>query len=59
MKTQFKVFLCDTCGFSKEMPGVCPFCEKVLTAYGREEQREYQASLEEAMRMFSEYKWYV
>ena len=55
----FHMYLCDGCGFSREKPGVCPFCQVPLTVYDKEDQREYQVDMEEAMRAMSEYKWYV
>jgi len=55
----FYMYLCDTCGFSREKPGKCPHCELPLTGYSKEAQAEYQIDMEEAMRTMSEYKWYV
>lgn len=53
------MYLCDTCGFSREKPGICPHCEMPLTAYTKEAQSEYQVNTEEAMRSMSDYKWYI
>ncbi len=53
------MYMCDTCGFSKDRPDRCPNCEIVLTMYTKDTQDEYQVDMEEAMRMMSEYKWYV
>ena len=55
----FYMYLCDVCGFSREVPGYCPHCDMPLTEYSKETQREYQVNLEDAMRSMSEYKWYV
>lgn len=55
----FYMFMCDGCGFAREKPGVCPYCQMPLTIYSKEDQREYQVNFEEAMRNMSEYKWYV
>jgi len=53
------MFMCDTCGFAREKPGMCPFCQVVLTSYTKEEEREYQVNMEEAMRSMSSLKWYL
>lgn len=55
----FYMFMCDTCGFSKEKAGICPYCQIPMTIYSKEEQKEYQVDMEDAMRSMSEYKWYV
>jgi hypothetical protein len=55
----FHMYLCDVCGYSREKPGLCPSCRMPLTQYTKEEQREYQVDMEDAMRSMSEYKWYV
>jgi len=55
----FYMYLCDSCGFSREKPGICPYCQAPLTAYGKEDQAEYQVDMEEAMRSQSMFKWYV
>lgn len=51
--------MCDSCGFAKEKPGLCRYCQIPLTIYSKESQNEYQVNFEEAMRGMSEYKWYV
>lgn len=53
------MYMCDSCGFSREKPGVCPYCQIPLTVYSKEVQAEYQVDMEEAMRAMSDYKWYV
>jgi hypothetical protein len=55
----FHMYLCDGCGFSREKPGICPYCQVPLTVYGKEDQAEYQVDMEEAMRSQSMLKWYV
>lgn len=55
----FYMYLCDTCGFSRDKPGVCPSCQNLLTEYSKESQYEYQTDMEEAMRSQSLQKWYV
>ena len=55
----FHMYLCDGCGFSREKPGICPYCQAPLTVYGKEDQAEYQVDMEEAMRSQSLLKWYV
>jgi len=55
----FRMYLCDSCGFSQEKPGICPRCQQPLTEYTKDSQAQYQIDLEEAMRSMSEYKWYV
>lgn len=55
----FYMFVCDSCGFSRQNPGVCLYCETPLTIYSKEDKHEYQVDMEEAMRAMSEYKWYV
>lgn len=55
----FHMYMCDTCGFAREKAGMCPFCMEPLTDYTKEEQREYQVDMEEAMRSISELKWYI
>ena len=54
-----QMYLCDVCGYSREKPGVCPHCQLPLTAYDKEEQREYQVNMEDAMRSMSDWKWYI
>ncbi len=53
------MYMCDTCGHSREKPGVCPYCALPLTQYSKEAQADFQVDMEEAMRTMSEYKWYV
>ena len=53
------MYMCDECGYSKEKPGVCMFCQVPLSAYTKEIQDEYQADTEEPMRLISQYRWYV
>ena len=53
------MYLCDTCGYSRERPSLCPYCIAPLTEYSKDSQNEYQVNMEEAMRTMSEYKWYV
>ncbi len=55
----FHMFMCDSCGFSREKTGVCPFCQIPLASYTKEIQREYQVDMEEAMRAMSPLKWYL
>ncbi len=55
----FHMFMCDTCGFAREKPGICPYCQSVLTRYTKEDQAQYQVDMEEAMRTMSERKWYI
>ena len=55
----FHMFLCDSCGYSRDKAGVCPFCQAPLTIYSKLEQHEYQVDMEEPMRVMDEYKWYV
>ena len=55
----FYMYLCDSCGFSSEKPGICPRCDRPLTEYSRDSQAEYQVNMEEAMRNQSSQKWYV
>jgi len=55
----FHMYLCDTCGYSRERPSLCPYCIAPLTEYSKDSQNEYQVNMEEAMRTMSEYKWYV
>lgn len=56
---QFYMFMCDTCGFSRERAGVCPYCEAPLSQYSKDTQAEYQVNMEEAMRAMSDLKWYI
>ncbi len=56
---QLYMFMCDSCGFSRERPGVCPHCQAPLTMYSKDTQGEYQIDMEEAMRSMSEYQWYL
>lgn len=53
------MYMCDSCGFSKDQTGLCPFCQTPLSMYSKEEQREYQVDMEDAMRVMSNFKWYV
>jgi transcription initiation factor IIE alpha subunit len=53
------MYMCDGCGYSREKPGLCPHCQSPLTMYTKDEQNEYKIDMEEAMRLMSEYKWYV
>jgi len=53
------MYMCDSCGFSRDKHGICPFCQTPLSVYSKEEQAEYQVDMEEAMRAMSDYKWYV
>jgi hypothetical protein len=55
----FIMYMCDTCGFSRERPGICPNCEAPLSFYTKEVQREYLVDMEEAMRSMSPLKWYL
>jgi hypothetical protein len=55
----FHMYLCDGCGYSREKPGVCPYCQTPLTAYSKEDQAEYQVDMEEPMRAQDLQKWYV
>ena len=55
----FHMYMCDTCGYSKQDAGICPSCRYPLTKYTKDTQREYQVDMEEAMRTMSNYKWYV
>ena len=55
----FYMYMCDICGFSREKPGICPHCEIVLTEYTKENQREFQVDMENAMRTMSEQRWYL
>lgn len=55
----FYMYMCDGCGYSREKPGICPYCQAPLSMYSKETQQEYQIDMEEAMRTMSEYKWYV
>jgi predicted ATP-dependent serine protease len=55
----FQMYLCDVCGYSREKDGNCPRCDLPLTAYSKDDQADYQVDMEEAMRVMSEYKWYV
>jgi hypothetical protein len=55
----FHMYMCDSCGYSREKPGVCPRCVMPLTQYTKEDQREYQVDMEDAMRTMSELKWYI
>lgn len=55
----FYMYMCDVCGYSRQISGECPHCDIPLTAYSKEEQSEYLVNMEEAMRAMSEYKWYV
>jgi len=57
----FHMYMCDGCGYAREKPGICPFCQAPLSVYTKETQYEYQkdAEMEEAMRQMSEYKWYA
>ncbi len=58
---QFYMFLCDTCGFSKERPGMCVSCQTPLTMYSKETVANYQNynRMEEALRSMRPYKWDV
>lgn len=58
MKNLF-LYRCDVCGYARQTPGTCPFCDVQLSTYDRETQREYQVDMEEAMRTMSEYQWYI
>lgn len=55
------MYLCDDCGFSMQKPGMCPKCLVPLTQYTKDIQADYQsnAKIEDAMRLMSEYQWYV
>jgi hypothetical protein len=53
------MYLCDTCGFSREKPSLCPHCEIPLTEYTKQTQHEYQTNMEEAMRSMTELRWYL
>ncbi|MDE2312142.1 MAG: hypothetical protein KGJ93_03605 [Patescibacteria group bacterium] len=55
----FRMYLCDICGFSRENPGICPHCDLPLTEYTKDTQAQYQMDTEEAMRAMSEYRWYI
>jgi hypothetical protein len=55
----FHLYVCDTCGFSREKQGMCIFCETPLSDYTKETQREYQVNMEEAMRAMSQLRWYI
>jgi hypothetical protein len=55
----FRMYMCDICGFSREKPGICPHCELPLSMYTKQEQNEYQVNMEEAMRTMSDLKWYI
>lgn len=55
----FKMYMCDSCGFSKDQTGQCPYCLTPLAMYTKEDQREYQVDMEDAMRVMSNFKWYV
>ncbi len=56
---EFHMFMCDTCGFSRESAGICPWCAMPLSVYTKETQSEYQVNMEEAMRMMDGRRWYV
>jgi hypothetical protein len=55
----FYMFMCDVCGYAREKPGICPYCEAPLSIYGRQEQHEYQVDMEEPMRQQDLQKWYL
>lgn len=54
-----KIHMCDVCGYSKDRAGLCPYCQTPLSIYTKEEQKEYQVDMEEAMRVMSDLKWYI
>ncbi len=56
---EFHMYMCDICGFSREKPGVCPWCVVPLSSYTKESQAEYQVDMEEAMRMMDDKQWYL
>lgn len=53
------MFLCDTCGYSRDQVSLCPKCQVPLTEYTKDTQSDYQINMEEAMRTMSEYRWYL
>jgi primosomal protein N' len=53
------MYRCEVCGYARQKPGTCPFCELTLVDYDREAQREYQVDMEEAMRTMRELQWYI
>ncbi|MDR3642069.1 MAG: hypothetical protein P4L74_00375 [Candidatus Doudnabacteria bacterium] len=55
----FHMYLCDGCGYSREKPGICPYCQVPLTSYSKEDQAEYQVDMEEPMRVQDAQQWYV
>jgi len=55
----FRMYMCDECGYAREKPGICMFCQTPLTAYTKDSQAEYQVNMEEPMRLMHEYKWYL
>jgi hypothetical protein len=55
----FRMYLCDTCGYSRGQTGMCPNCVVPLSEYTKEVQANYQVDMEEAMRTMSQYKWYI
>ena len=55
----FYMYLCDVCGFGREKPGECPYCETGLSTYSKDTQDNYQKNLDEPMRILHEYQWYI
>ena len=55
----FHMYMCDSCGHSRERPGVCTYCQVPLTEYTKDSQEEYQVDLSDAMRVMDEQRWYV
>ncbi len=53
------LYICNECGYVREKPSICPFCETPLNLVTRDEQREYQFNAEDAMRSFSDMQWYI
>jgi len=48
------IYLCDLCGFCREKPGICPYCEIPLAEYNKEDR----VSIEEAMHLTSQHRGY-
>lgn len=58
----FHGYMCDGCGFAREKPGQCPFCQAPLSVYSKVElinDLQMVTEDESARKVKSEYKWYA
>lgn len=48
-----EMYVCDECGYSRERPGVCYYCQNPLNEYATELFSFYQLDKEESLRIHS------